>query len=123
MLSDGADAFVLQNKKSTNGISLKIEWIDIKSHANEFPVCMFTGKNNNKDEDEPSWLDYPSYEQASQAGALNLKQDARLLNKVIQTGVAHYFELIDKGKIDREKIERTFAAGDLLRKRQKGRQV
>ena len=105
MLSDGAGAFVLQNKKSTNGISLKIEWIDIKSHANEFPVCMFTGKNNNKDEDEPSWLDYPSYEQASQAGALNLKQDARLLNKVIQTGVAHYFELIDKGKIDREKID------------------
>ena len=105
MLSDGAGAFVLHNKKNENGISLKIEWIEIKSHANEFPVCMFTGKNDNQDEEEPTWLDYPSYEEASQAGALNLKQDARLLNKVIQTGVAHYFELIDKGKIDRKKID------------------
>lgn len=40
MLSDGAGAFVLQNKKKSKGISLKIEWIDIKSHANEFPVCL-----------------------------------------------------------------------------------
>ena len=96
---------MLHNKKNENGISLKIEWIEIKSHANEFPVCMFTGKNDNQDEEEPTWLDYPSYEEASQAGALNLKQDARLLNKVIQTGVAHYFELIDKGKIDRKKID------------------
>ncbi|MAJ50120.1 MAG: hypothetical protein CMB82_00685 [Flammeovirgaceae bacterium] len=105
MLSDGAGAFVLQNKKNSNGISLKIEWIDIKSHANEFPVCMFAGKKTNKDEDGPSWLDYPSYEMASQAGALNLKQDARLLNKVIQSGVTHYFELIDEEKIDIEKID------------------
>ncbi len=64
MLSDGAGAMVLQNKKNENGISLKIDWIDIKSHANEFPVCMYTGKTDNKNEEEPTWLDYPSYEEA-----------------------------------------------------------
>ncbi len=37
MLSDGAGAFVLENKKSKKNSSLKIEWIEIKSHANEFP--------------------------------------------------------------------------------------
>ena len=105
MLSDGAGAFVLQNKKNENGLSLKIDWIDLKSHANEFPVCMYTGKTDNKNETEKTWLDYPSYEEASKAGAINLKQDTRLLDKVIKTGVAHYFELIDQGKINRKEID------------------
>ncbi|MFT5724373.1 MAG: 3-oxoacyl-[acyl-carrier-protein] synthase-3, partial [Bacteroidia bacterium] len=88
-----------------NGISLRVDWIDLKSHANEFPVCMFTGKTDNKNEEELSWLDYASYEEASKAGAINLKQDTRLLDKVIKTGVAHYFELIDQGKINRDNID------------------
>jgi len=105
MLSDGAGAFVLQNKKNEHGISLKIDWIDIKSHANEFPVCMYTGKIDNKNEEEKTWLDYASYEDASKAGAINLKQDARLLDKVIKTGVAHYFDLIDQGKINTDAVD------------------
>ncbi|PCJ91878.1 MAG: hypothetical protein COA50_16200 [Flavobacteriaceae bacterium] len=100
MLSDGAGALVLQNEKNENGISLKIDWIDLKSHANEFPVCMYTGKIDNKNEAEKTWLDYSSYEEASKAGAINLKQDTRLLDKVIKIGAAHYFELIDQGKIN-----------------------
>ncbi len=105
MLSDGAGAFVLQNKKNEIGISLRIEWIDIKSHANEFPVCMFTGKTDNKNETEQTWLDYPSYEAASKAGAINLSQDPRLLDSLVKTGVAHFFELINEGKISSEKID------------------
>ncbi|MES2588081.1 MAG: beta-ketoacyl-ACP synthase III [Bacteroidota bacterium] len=105
MLSDGAGAFVLQNKKPENTLSLSIDWIDLKSHANEFPLCMFTGKNDNKNDKEITWLDYPDYESASKAGAINLKQDIRLLDQVIKTGVAHYFELIDKGKINVSKTD------------------
>tara|TARA_R110002111_G_scaffold133267_2_gene199099 strand:- start:55 stop:810 length:756 start_codon:yes stop_codon:yes gene_type:complete len=74
MLSDGAGAFVLQNKINLKGLSLRIDWIDIKSFANEFPVCMYTGKIDNEDEAEKTWLDYPSYEEASKAGAINLHQ-------------------------------------------------
>ena len=104
MLSDGAGAMVLENKKSTQGISLRIDWIDLKSHANEFPLCMYTGKNDNQNEGEMTWLDYPDYESASKAGAINLKQDIRLLDQVVKTGVAHYFELIDKGKIKADQV-------------------
>ena len=105
MLSDGAGAFVLQDKKNETGISLKIDWIELKSHANEFPLCMFTGKTDNKNEQEKTWLDYPSYEEASEAGAINLKQDTRLLDKVVKAGVAHYFELIDQGKINTSTVD------------------
>ena len=105
MLSDGAGAFVLENKKSDKHISLKIEWIDLKSYANEFPVCMFTGKTDNKNEQELTWLDYPDYTSAAAAGAINLHQDVRLLDKVVQMGVSHYFELIDAQKIIVKEID------------------
>lgn len=105
MLSDGAGAFVLQDKPAEQGLSLEIEWIDLESHAHKFPVCMYTGKTDNSKEDEMSWMDYPNYEEASKAGALNLKQDIRLLNKVIQTGVGHYFRLIDLGLISAKEID------------------
>ena len=105
MLSDGAGAMVVQDKKNEKGLSLKIEWIELKSYANEYPLCMYTGKNNNRDGQEETWLDYASYEEASKNGAINLKQDIRLLDKVVQTGVAHYFGLIDKGFIVPENID------------------
>lgn len=105
MLSDGAGAMILQDKKNESGLSLKVEWIELKSHANEYPLCMYTGKNDNRNEEDPSWLDYESYELASKAGAINLKQDIRLLDKVVQVGVAHYFELIDRGLIKPENID------------------
>lgn len=105
MLSDGAGACVLENKKNNKGLSLQIDWIDILSHANQFPLCMYAGKNDNRDHRDQTWLDYPDYESASKAGAINLKQDLRLLDQVVQTGVAHYFELIDKGKIQVGKID------------------
>ncbi len=105
MLSDGAGAMVLQRERNPSGISLKVEWIDLVSHAHEFPVCMYAGRSGNADPAEPSWLDYDSYESASKAGAINLKQDIRLLDQVVQTGVAHYFKLIDAGRIDPSAID------------------
>ncbi|MDX5345779.1 MAG: iron-containing redox enzyme family protein, partial [Hymenobacteraceae bacterium] len=85
--------------------SLKVEWIDIQSHAHRFPLCMYIGKNSNKDQAEPTWLDYPDYETASGFGALNLKQDIRLLSSVVKTGVSHYFELIDKGQVNPKDVD------------------
>ena len=105
MLSDGAGAMVLQDQPNPKGLSLQIEWIDVRSHAHRFPLCMYTGTVSNQDDEAATWLDYPDYESASQAGALNLKQDIRLLDKVVQTGVAHYFELIDQDKISADAID------------------
>lgn len=103
MLSDGAGAFLLENRKPDHLAALKIDWISLKSFANDFPLCMYVGKN--QADDEKSWLDYENYESAVQAGALNLKQDIRKLDQVIQNGVTHFFELIDEGKVNPKKID------------------
>lgn len=105
MLSDGAGALVLQDKPAASGISLKIDWIDLESNANKYDVCMYAGKVNNKEETKKTWLDYPSFEAAASVGAINLKQDIRLLDQVVKTGVAHYFDLIERGLIDVPEID------------------
>lgn len=103
MLSDGAGTCILENKANANGVSLRVDWIDSKSHAHRYPLCMYGGYANNKE--EQSWLDYPSYEEATKAGAVNLKQDIRQLDDVIKVGVAHYFDLIDRKKIAVDKTD------------------
>ena len=103
MLSDGAGAFLLENEKPAHLPALKIDWVALKSFANDFPLCMYVGKSTATD--EKSWLDYENYEAAVQAGALNLKQDIRKLDQVIQNGITHFFELIDEGRINPKKID------------------
>ena len=43
MLSDGAGAALLSNKPNLNSPSLRIDWIDICSFANEIETCMYAG--------------------------------------------------------------------------------
>lgn len=103
MLSDGAGAFLIQDRPRTDGISLKIEWIELISHANAYPLCMYAGT---KDETgTKSWLDYPSYTEAAADGAINLRQNIRLLDNVIQLGVEGWLQLIEKGKIKCSEID------------------
>ena len=40
MLSDGAGAFLLQNKPNDNGVSLRVDWTESRSFAHEKPLCM-----------------------------------------------------------------------------------
>jgi 3-oxoacyl-[acyl-carrier-protein] synthase III len=75
MLSDGAGAFLLQNHPNASGISLKIEWIELISHANAYPVCMYSGLAS--EISTKSWLDYSSYLDAATAGAFDLRQNIR----------------------------------------------
>lgn len=101
MLSDGGGAFIMQNEPSTQNISLKIEWIDVRSYAHKFEPCMYAGMSKNPDGSQgKSWMDYDSFSAADQEGAINLKQDIRLVNNTVSLGVQHFFNLVDEGKIN-----------------------
>jgi len=103
MLSDGAGAILMQSKPSTKNISFKIEWIDTKSYAHNYDTCMYAGTNN------PSknfgWLDYNSFEDAAIDGAINLRQNLKLVNNMVKIGVDHYFKLIDNEKFQVDEID------------------
>ncbi|MBL1174146.1 beta-ketoacyl-ACP synthase III [Pantanalinema sp. GBBB05] len=103
MLSDGAGAFLVQDHPNPTGLSLKVEWIELISHANAYPVCMYAGAGD--EQAERSWMTYPSYVEAARSGALNLRQNIRLLDNVIKLGVEGWLKLIELGRVHPDEID------------------
>ncbi len=105
MLSDGAVATLVQDKPNNNGLSLKIEWIDVLSFANELETCMYAGCIKNNDGTVKGWRELSIDEQNIQS-VFSLKQDAKLLQKhVIQKGIEHLKSIIKKKNFDESKID------------------
>jgi len=105
MLSDGAGAMLLQNKPNTNELSLKIEWLDILSFANEMEVCMYSGgdKVDNKftgykEFTQDEWIDKSLFV---------VKQDIKLLNANIANVTVEKAlrKILKKRKIKAEEID------------------
>jgi 3-oxoacyl-[acyl-carrier-protein] synthase III len=87
MLSDGAAAFLLSDKKNTSGISLKVEWLEGYSYANELPTCMYMAAEKLPDGTLKSYLEYTPEEIKSKS-VLSIKQDVKLLSKnIVVSGV------------------------------------
>lgn len=106
MLSDGAGAAVLLPAPNPRGLSLRIDWIELRSFADRYDVCMYAGANKAKTgELGPTWLDYPSFQEAALAGAINLKQDTRMLDDLVKVGIDLFFELIERGKVAADEID------------------
>jgi 3-oxoacyl-[acyl-carrier-protein] synthase-3 len=78
MLSDGAGAALLTDKPNPNGPSLRLDWIDSFSFANELEACMYAGAEK-IDGKLKGWTAYNNEERGQQA-ILSVKQDVRLLN-------------------------------------------
>jgi len=106
MLSDGAGAAVLAPRPSKDRLSLRVEWIDLRSHAGEYPTCMYAGANHDPDGQlGASWLDDSSFEAAATRGMINLKQNVGQLDGILDLGVMRYRELIEAGRIDPDALD------------------
>ena len=102
MLSDGAGAAVLQSQRNRHRPSLRIDWIEIWSHAHAHDVCMSLGG----DVDEAkSWQDYDSIDEAAAEGAFNLTQRVRMLDDVVRVCVDGFLELVEQGRIEPAAID------------------
>ncbi|MEN8189642.1 MAG: beta-ketoacyl-ACP synthase III [Thermodesulfobacteriota bacterium] len=107
MLSDGAGAMVLENKPRDNGLSLKVEWIEIISQAHRMETCMYAGSIKNDDGSITGWRALNTLDDAESRGAFPVKQDAKLLNdNVIRTLVRESLpELIEKYNLRPDEID------------------
>lgn len=106
MLSDGAGAFLLESRPAPSGLSLRVEWIELVSYANERPACMTTGI---VDKDRPAagntWLDFPTLAHAERTGMTRLRQDTRLLPDVVKLGVEEYLRLLRRERLRADEID------------------
>lgn len=82
MLSDGASAFLVCDKKNEKGISLKVEWIESASYAPIAETCMYMACEKEADGTVKSYMDF-SPEEIADKSVLAMKQDVRLLDKYI----------------------------------------
>ncbi|WP_456439636.1 beta-ketoacyl-ACP synthase III [Psychroserpens sp.] len=105
MLSDGAGAMLLENKKSGTGISFKIDWIEAYSFANELETCMYSGAEKLEDGSIKSWTEYSS-KQWLEDSIFSIKQDVKLLEEhVINKGVESMEMVFKKHSKDHSDID------------------
>jgi 3-oxoacyl-[acyl-carrier-protein] synthase-3 len=106
MLSDGGGAVVVEPAPREDGISLRIDWIHLRSHAHRYPVCMYAGVEA-PDQVFPgaTWLDQPTASSADARGMLSLRQDVSVLNNIVALGVEEYVNLVRAGRIDPDEID------------------
>lgn len=105
MLSDGAGAVQLSNHPNQHGLSLKIQWIDLISYANEMPVCMYAGAEI-RNEQFVSWKNVTKEEREARS-LMAVKQDVKLLNEnIVRCTVENaLLRLIDKYDLKSDEID------------------
>lgn len=78
MLSDGAGAVRLSAMANTNGPSLRIDWLEVLSFADQMPACMYAGADY-ADGQLKGWSRFTPAERDAHS-VLAVKQDVKLLN-------------------------------------------
>jgi 3-oxoacyl-[acyl-carrier-protein] synthase-3 len=86
MLSDGAGALRLENQPR-GARPLKLEWIDIRSYANEAETCMYVGAEKDKGGELRGWSRFEPDDWLAKS-IFSVKQDTRLLGeRMIRHGI------------------------------------
>jgi 3-oxoacyl-[acyl-carrier-protein] synthase III len=93
-LSDGAGAVVVEPEPRPDGLSLRVDWMHLVSHAHDHPVCMSAGLGDGRA--GSTWLDNEA------AGIPVLRQDMTVLPALLELGVAEFDALVKAGRIDPE---------------------
>lgn len=107
MLSDGAGAVLLEDKPRSEGLSLRIDWIELVSFANEVETCMYLGGAKREDGSLQGWLGVDDPSVRVRDGYFNLSQDIKLLNgRVIQYTVGRALQHFRKKReLDADAID------------------
>ena len=105
MLSDGAAAALMQSEPSADGLSLKVEWLETTSFANELETCMYAGAIKNADKSLTGWSDVPVEDWANKS-TFSLKQDTRLLgDNIVEKGGEFLKELMAKYNLTSDDVD------------------
>tara|TARA_R110000787_G_scaffold183014_3_gene295045 strand:- start:30142 stop:31275 length:1134 start_codon:yes stop_codon:yes gene_type:complete len=98
MLSDGAGAFLLENKPNGN-TPLKIEWMEGYSYAHELETCMYVGGDKLEDGTIKAWSEYDQ-EKWTEESIFAIKQDVKLLGEnILVKGVDSLKNAIEKNGV------------------------
>ncbi len=104
MLSDGAGAALLQEKPNEEGLSLRIDWIEMISFANQFKTCMVAGGEKLENGAIKGWREFEAHELLERS-VFSVKQDVRLLDKtIIHQSNRFLKDIVSRRKLDLDTI-------------------
>lgn len=104
MLSDGAAAILLSSEPNENAISLKINWVNGISYANELETCMYAGAIKDENGNLISWSDL-SPESWLDQSVFSIKQDIKLLDQhIIQKGTESIQQILVENSVPANEI-------------------
>ncbi|MEO6523631.1 MAG: beta-ketoacyl-ACP synthase III [Mucilaginibacter sp.] len=96
MLSDGASAFLMSDEPNKEGISLRLDWIEGVSYANEMETCMYMGGEKQPDGTLKGFMDYTP-EEIMTKSIFSVKQDINLLSdNIVALGGKKIKEIFDR---------------------------
>jgi len=105
MLSDGAAAFALSDKPNEDGLSLRVDWIEGVSYANEMDTCMYMAGEKQPDGSLKGYLEFSADEIAAKS-IFSIKQDIGLLsNNIVPLGGKGIKEIAERRGINPEDID------------------
>jgi 3-oxoacyl-[acyl-carrier-protein] synthase-3 len=103
-LSDGAGGVLLETRPAAHGLSLRVDWISLRSFADRFGPCM-TGGSVRSERGIVPWSHFPSAHDSAGAGAFMLRQDAEALHAMLAVWLGELMRLIDEGRIATPEVD------------------
>jgi 3-oxoacyl-[acyl-carrier-protein] synthase-3 len=86
MLSDGAGAAFLSPEKNTEGLSLKVDWVEVICYAGKLETCMYAGGVKQADGSVAGWRDIEAIPPEAMPHRFSVRQDIKLLDReIVQT--------------------------------------
>lgn len=105
MLSDGAGAALLQNKPNPDGLSLRIDWIESVSFANQLETCMYAGGEKQDDGQIKGWREFEA-EELLYRSLFTLHQDVKLLGEnIVRMGNLFLADIVKRRNINLDEID------------------
>jgi 3-oxoacyl-[acyl-carrier-protein] synthase III len=100
-LSDGAGAVVVEPEPRPDGLSLRVDWMHLVSHAHDQPVCMSAGLGEDRESRAgATWLDRRDPPHDGKPEVPALRQDMSALPALVDLGVREFSALVQAGRID-----------------------
>lgn len=99
-LSDGAAAVLVEDRPASRGLSLRVDWISLRSFADRFAPCMTGGGVADGQGGIVPWSHFPDIGAAARVGAFQLRQDVEALHRMLPVWLGELMRLVDEGRVD-----------------------
>ena len=104
-LSDGAACLLIEDRPATHRLSLRVDWISLRSFADRFGACMTGGAMRGQDGLLTPWSHARGIAEAARAGAFQLRQDIAALYCMLPVWLGEFMRLVDERRIDPQAVD------------------